>query len=109
MTTLHDEVEIEDFDYDEVRITSLACLFIPTRPAHRRLLQESETFSYPCPCGDLFKITKEELEDGEDIARCASCSLIVRVIYDEDDFEAASDGGDDVSTIPEPAAEPVSA
>eukprot|EP00043_Microstomoeca_roanoka_P003783 m.45772 g.45772 ORF g.45772 m.45772 type:complete len:91 (-) comp12201_c0_seq3:206-478(-) len=28
----------------------------------------------------------KELMDGEDVARCASCSLIVRVIYDIDDF-----------------------
>ena len=48
MTTLHDEVEIEDFEYDE----------------------ETGVFTYPCPCGDLFTITREELEDGEDIARC---------------------------------------
>jgi len=32
----HDEVEIEDFEYDS----------------------ENESFSYPCPCGDLFTITK---------------------------------------------------
>lgn len=32
----HDEVEIEDFEYDA----------------------ESESFTYPCPCGDLFTITK---------------------------------------------------
>lgn len=56
---------LQDFEYDE----------------------ETETYSYPCPCGDIFKITLEELEDGEDIARCDSCTLIIRVIYDEDDFE----------------------
>ncbi len=32
----HDEVEIEDFEYDS----------------------ETDTFSYPCPCGDLFAITR---------------------------------------------------
>ena len=32
----HDEIEIEDFEYDE----------------------ETELFTYPCPCGDLFTITK---------------------------------------------------
>lgn len=32
----HDEVEIEDFEYDV----------------------DNETFTYPCPCGDLFTITK---------------------------------------------------
>ena len=60
MSVFHDEVEIEDFEYDE----------------------DSETYYYPCPCGDRFAITKEELENGEDVATCPSCSLIVRVIYD---------------------------
>lgn len=35
MATFHDEVEIEDFEFDE----------------------ELETFFYPCPCGDKFQIT----------------------------------------------------
>eukprot|EP01147_Barroeca_monosierra_P007552 gene7552-9831_t len=69
MSIFHDEVEIEDFEYDE----------------------ETETYTYPCPCGDLFQITKEELIDGEDIARCPSCSLIVRVIYNQDDFLVEED------------------
>eukprot|EP00045_Choanoeca_perplexa_P023036 m.11863 g.11863 ORF g.11863 m.11863 type:complete len:76 (-) comp9876_c0_seq1:1307-1534(-) len=69
MSIFHDEIEIEDFDYEE----------------------DTETYFYPCPCGDLFRITKEELMDGEDIARCPSCSLILRVIYDMDDFMESSD------------------
>jgi diphthamide biosynthesis protein 3 len=64
MSIFHDEVEIEDFEYDE----------------------ETQTYTYPCPCGDQFEITREELESGEDVATCPSCSLIVRVIYDPDDF-----------------------
>lgn len=36
MSVFHDEVEIEDFEYDE----------------------ESETYFFPCPCGDQFQITK---------------------------------------------------
>ncbi len=32
----HDQIEIEDFEYDA----------------------DNETFTYPCPCGDLFTITK---------------------------------------------------
>ena len=36
MSVFHDEVEIEDFEYDE----------------------ETETYYYPCPCGDRFEITK---------------------------------------------------
>lgn len=35
MSVFHDEVEIEDFEYDE----------------------ETETYYYPCPCGDQFEIT----------------------------------------------------
>ena len=60
MSVFHDEVEIEDFEYDE----------------------DTETYFYPCPCGDKFAITRSELENGEDVATCPSCSLIVRVIYD---------------------------
>ncbi|KAB7498316.1 DPH3-like protein [Armadillidium nasatum] len=64
MAVFHDEIEIEDFEYDE----------------------ESEIYHYPCPCGDRFEIGKEELEAGEDVATCPSCSLIVKVIYDQEDF-----------------------
>ncbi|KAH1177196.1 hypothetical protein KIL84_010898 [Mauremys mutica] len=70
MSVFHDEVEIEDFEYDE----------------------ETETYSYPCPCGDRFLITREDLENGEDVATCPSCSLIVRVIYDQmEEYGGASD------------------
>lgn len=64
MSVFHDEIEIEDFEYDE----------------------EEETYYYPCPCGDRFQITKEELAAGEEVATCPSCSLIVKVIYDLDKF-----------------------
>ena len=42
--------------------------------------QEEETYYYPCPCGDRFAITKEELQCGEEVATCPSCSLIIKVI-----------------------------
>uniref|UniRef100_A0A8C8EXV4 Diphthamide biosynthesis protein 3 n=1 Tax=Oncorhynchus tshawytscha TaxID=74940 RepID=A0A8C8EXV4_ONCTS len=61
MSVYHDEVEIEDFEYDE----------------------DEETYYFPCPCGDRFAITKEDLENGEEVATCPSCSLIVKVIYDK--------------------------
>lgn len=80
MSVYHDEVEIEDFEYDE----------------------DAETYYYPCPCGDRFEITKvrswlfdgiltngvrisfqEQLENGEEEATCPSCSLIVKVIYNK--------------------------
>ncbi len=60
----YDEIEIEDFIYDE----------------------DLHAYFYPCPCGDRFRITLQELQDGEEIASCPSCSLIIRVVYDMDDF-----------------------
>ncbi|XP_013186106.1 diphthamide biosynthesis protein 3 [Amyelois transitella] len=66
MTIFHDEIEIEDFEYDE----------------------EEEMYYYPCPCGDRFQISKEELSAGEEVATCPSCSLVVKVIYDLEKFKA---------------------
>ncbi|KAK0064637.1 DPH3 isoform X2 [Biomphalaria pfeifferi] len=64
MSVYHDEIEIEDMEYDE----------------------DTETYYYPCPCGDRFEISKEELENGEDVAKCPSCSLLIKVVYDLDMF-----------------------
>lgn len=69
MSIYHDEIEIEDFEYDD----------------------ELEIYHYPCPCGDRFEIAKEDLIAGEEVATCPSCSLIVRVIYDADMFKAEED------------------
>ncbi|XP_055851482.1 diphthamide biosynthesis protein 3 [Episyrphus balteatus] len=69
MSIYHDEVEIEDFEYDE----------------------EEEMYYYPCPCGDRFQISKDELIEGEEVATCPSCSLIVKVIYDPEMFKAEDD------------------
>ncbi|KAJ7564007.1 hypothetical protein O6H91_03G133800 [Diphasiastrum complanatum] len=49
----YDDVEIEDMEWND----------------------ELQAYTYPCPCGDLFQITREELRIGEEIARCPSCSL----------------------------------
>ncbi|KAJ3647546.1 hypothetical protein Zmor_019417 [Zophobas morio] len=65
MSVFHDEIEIEDFEYDE----------------------DDEIYYYPCPCGDRFQISKEELLTGEEVATCPSCSLIVKVIYDQEAFQ----------------------
>eukprot|EP00890_Picochlorum_soloecismus_P002629 jgi/Picsp_1/3367/NSC_06205-R1_diphthamide biosynthesis protein 3 len=65
--TLHDEVELEDMDWNE----------------------ELQAFTFQCPCGDLFQISLEELAAGEEIARCPSCSLYVQVIYDPAEFAEA--------------------
>ncbi|XP_037676215.1 DPH3 homolog isoform X1 [Choloepus didactylus] len=64
MVVFHNEVEIEDFQYEE----------------------DLEMYLYPCPCRDTFSITKEDLENGEDMATCPSCFLITKVIYYKDQF-----------------------
>lgn len=61
----YDEVEIEDMTWNE----------------------KLQAYTYPCPCGDLFQITLEELRYGEEIARCPSCSLYITVIYNPEDFQ----------------------
>jgi len=60
--SFYEEVEIEDMHYDA----------------------ELQCYTYPCPCGDKFVITLEELYDGEDIGICPSCTLRIKVIYDEE-------------------------
>ena len=62
MSGIYEEVEIEDMDYNA----------------------EEMIYSYPCPCGDRFQIMLEDLYDGEDVANCPSCTLRIRVIFDED-------------------------
>ena len=64
-TEVYDEIEIEDLDFDA----------------------ESEVFYYPCPCGDKFQITLEDIKKGECIAKCPSCSLTIRIIYDDRSYE----------------------
>lgn len=67
--SVYEEVEIEDMIYDENTLT----------------------YSYPCPCGDRFSIHLEELWEGEDIANCPSCTLRIRVIFEEADLPSLPD------------------
>jgi len=62
--SIYEEVEIEDMLFDEKDLV----------------------YTYPCPGGDKFRITLEELHDGEDIAKCPSCTLRILVIYEESDL-----------------------
>lgn len=41
-----------------------------------------QIYTYPCPCGDKFEISIDDLRDGEEIAVCPSCSLMIRVIFE---------------------------
>lgn len=62
--SIYDEIEIEDMTYDP----------------------NLEIYHYPCPCGDRFEISIDSLRDGEEIAVCPSCSLMIRVIFDANDL-----------------------
>ena len=66
--SIYDEVEIEDMTFDEAM----------------------GVYQFPCPCGDKFQITLEDLLEEQDIAVCPSCSLMIRVIYDKVNFEKES-------------------
>lgn len=59
--SIYDEIEIEDMTFD---------------PA-------MQIYHFPCPCGDRFEIAIDDLRDGEEIAVCPSCSLMIRVIFDQ--------------------------
>lgn len=61
---MYDEIEIEDMTYDSTR----------------------QIYHYPCPCGDQFEIAVAALRDGEDVAVCPGCSLMIRVIFDLEDL-----------------------
>ncbi len=41
---------------------------------------------------------QEELQDGEEIARCPSCSLLLRVIYDPSDIPEAEEEEEEGTT-----------
>ena len=58
--SIYDEIEIEDMTFD---------------PA-------LQIYHYPCPCGDRFEIGVADLRDGEDVAVCPSCSLMIRIIFE---------------------------
>jgi DNA-directed RNA polymerase subunit RPC12/RpoP len=66
MAGIYEEVEIEDMTFDA----------------------DTQLYSYPCPCGDKFSISLEELYDEEDIATCPSCTLRIRVIFDKENLPA---------------------
>lgn len=52
-----------------------------------------QIYTYPCPCGDKFEIGIADLRDGEEIAVCPSCSLMIRVIFEVEDLPALEEDG----------------
>jgi diphthamide biosynthesis protein 3 len=75
---IYDEIEFEDLTWDEAM----------------------QVYSYPCPCGDRFQITLDDLRDEQDIAVCPSCSLMIRVIYDLDDLPKPPPSSESGTKVP---------
>jgi len=72
--------------YEEVQLTAM------------RWDVDQQMYFYTCPCGDLFEISLEELHEGEDIALCPSCSLKLRVLFEEAELPPLpTPGGDDAA------------
>jgi len=71
--SFYEEIEIEDMDY----------------------VEEELMYYYPCPCGDKFRISLEELYDGEDVGHCPSCTLRIKIIFEEDDLPELPEFEDD--------------
>lgn len=78
----YDQIEIEDMTFDPV----------------------TQLFTYPCPCGDRFQIFIDDLQDGEDVAVCPSCSLMIQVIFEPEDLEEYYEEMKEDDILPEPIA-----
>ena len=97
MTSYYDEVEVCSFP-SNMKKSELICV---KQIEDMEFDEENLLFHWPCPCGDRFEISlvssnllvyhlpvtncgeQTQLQEGEDVAKCPSCSLIIRVIYDQ--------------------------
>ena len=54
---IQDHVTLEEFDHDN----------------------DDLSYSYPCRCGSIYLISKEELDEGVDVLECDGCSLCIKI------------------------------
>jgi diphthamide biosynthesis protein 3 len=122
MASYYDEVEVRPHCAQKMK----PLLMTAKQIEDMEFDEENLLFHSPCPCGDRFEISlvssnfvlfnlplancgaQTQLQEGEDIARCPSCSLMIRVIYDpvspwqgnllieKDDFNDEKDGEKDL-------------
>ena len=94
--SVYDEVDVDDMSFDAAVGTfyfPCVCQLFPTHQKNYKNFHYQPLcvclFYVPYqPCGDKFFITLDDLLSGEDIARCPSCSLLLRVIAaDLEDLE----------------------
>ena len=117
MASYYDEVEVRSCLCSQIKKHELTCA---KQIEDMEFDEENLLFHSPCPCGDRFEISlvhsnlvlfglpatncgsQTQLQEGEDIARCPSCSLMIRVIYDpvnvhgEDVLIGKDDFNDDI-------------
>ncbi|CCW70770.1 unnamed protein product [Phytomonas sp. Hart1] len=62
---------METYHYEEVLLSDM--------------LVEDGKLVYPCPCGDLFELSFQDLSDGADVAQCPTCSLTIKVKYTQEE------------------------
>jgi len=98
MASYYDEVEVS---YSSTMKMNKPKLIPAKQIEDMEFDEENLLFHSPCPCGDRFEISlvcsnfvnsyllvtnfcdlQTQIQEGEDIARCPSCSLMIRVIYD---------------------------
>ena len=65
--------------------SSLDQIYDTIELAEMEFVEDDDMYYYECPCGDLFEISPAQLAAGEDIARCPSCSLKIRVLVPKDE------------------------
>ena len=45
--------------------------------------EEWATYTYPCRCGGMYKLTTDDLENGHHLIGCESCSEVIWIGYEE--------------------------
>lgn len=59
---IYQEIEIEDMEFEK----------------------DSNIFTYPCPCGDRFEVSIDDLfDESTDIATCPNCGLEIQVLFEK--------------------------
>lgn len=66
---IDDEVDLDDMSYDEA----------------------TRSYSWPCRCAGTVLVTESLLAEGLDVFGCDTCSLTIRVLYDDEGDSDTSD------------------
>eukprot|EP00941_MAST-03F_sp_MAST-3F-sp1_P003559 g3559.t1 len=75
MTSVRDEKDLDEFDFCE----------------------ESRIFHCSCRCGGEITISEKDLEEGYDVAGCSSCSILVKVSYEDAPTEEEGEDDDNMN------------